>query len=93
MRTHVRAPTGILRKGPFMCLQSVTGKSRVGGRTKSRGSGRREEAVEAQSLCSCPGPGMAGGAGRAGVLVRHELPMVNGELALPEVSLLRCPCE
>lgn len=52
--------------------------------------------LEAQSLGSCSKAlhgGMVGCAGKAYALVRHELPMVNGELGLPEMPLLRCPSE
>lgn len=55
------------------------------------GQGGWKRPVEAQSLGSCSEPGMVGCAGKAGAFVRHELPMVNGELGVPEMSMLRCP--
>lgn len=51
-RERAHPHMGILQKAPFICLQSVTGKNCVGGRTKSLGSGRLEEA------CEGPEPGL-----------------------------------
>lgn len=85
-----------LQKASFMCLQIMTSKGCVGGRTKSLGSVRLEETSGGPELGSCSKAwrdGMVGSAGKAGTLVRHELPMVNGEFGLPEMSLLRCPSE
>lgn len=55
-----------------------------------------QKPLEAQSVGSCSKAlhdGMVGCAGKACALVRHELPMVNGEFGLPEMSVLSCPSE
>lgn len=78
-----------VRKAPFICMWIVKGC--VGCRTNSRV--RLEETPGGLGSGSTPRHRMMAQLALrlAGALVRHQLPMINGEL--PEMSLLRCPSE
>lgn len=81
-----------VRKAPSVCLWIVKGC--IGGRTNHRaGWVGRYPWRFGICLCSTAQDDGTVGVRQAGALVRHQLPMVNGEFGLPETSLMRCPSE
>lgn len=80
---------GICDKGSLYLHVNLKGCGGVG---QTLGSGGLEETPGGLGYDSAPRPRMLAqlAVRQAGALGKHQMPMVNGEFGLPEMSMLRC---